>query len=113
MSDELDRVAMVSDLKALERRISDELDKRIDHVSDELGKRIDHVSDELGKRIDHVSDELNKRIVQEGETIRRHFDIMVERVESAVKLVAEVNTHHASVLDDHESRLQRIEKRGI
>ena len=78
MSEEPDRVAMLSDLKALERRISDELDKRIG---------------------------------QEGETTRRHFDIMVERVESAVRLVAEVNTHHASVLDNHESRLQRIEKR--
>ena len=36
---------------------------------------------------------LEKRITEEGLITRAHFNIMVERVESAVKLVAEVNVH--------------------
>jgi hypothetical protein len=75
MSEEHDRVAMVSDLKA-------------------------------------VVAQLEKRISEEGATTRTHFNVMVERVESAVKLVAEVNAHHATVLDNHENRLQKIEKRA-
>ena len=55
---------------------------------------------------------LEKRISEEGAATRTHFNVMVERVESAVKLVAEVNSHHSTVLDDHESRLQKIEKRA-
>ena len=74
MSEEPDRVAMVSDLTAVVRQ-------------------------------------LEKRIAEEGATTRTHFDIMVERVESAVKLVAEVNSHHSAVLGDHEARLQKIERR--
>ena len=54
---------------------------------------------------------LEKRISDEGTTTRTHFNVMVERVESAVKLVAEVNSHHSTILDDHEARLQKIERR--
>ena len=73
MSEEVDRVAMFSDLKA-------------------------------------VVTQLEKRISEEGATTRTHFDVMVERVESAVKLVAEVNAHHSTILDDHETRLQKTER---
>ena len=54
---------------------------------------------------------IEKRISDEGAATRTHFNVMVERVESAVKLVAEVNSHHSTVLDNHESRLQKIERR--
>jgi hypothetical protein len=70
MSDEQDRGALLSDLRALEQRITDE-----------------------------------------GKTTRQHFDVVAERMESLVKLVAEVNSHHATVLDEHEHRLQQIEER--
>lgn len=51
------------------------------------------------------------RIVQEGETTRRHFDIMVERVNDTVKVVAEGVVHHTTVLDDHERRIKSLERR--
>jgi uncharacterized protein YceH (UPF0502 family) len=79
---EPDRVAMLSDLIALENRLQQ-----------------------------RFTDALEGRIAEEGKTTRRYFDIMVERVESVVKLVADVNSHHAVVLDDHEARLKSIEKR--
>ena len=77
MSEEPDRVAMVSDLNALEARLDAKLDAKLQAHHDDM---------------------------------RRHFDIMVERVEDAVKIVAEVNAHHAVVLDNHERRLKTIER---
>ena len=46
-----------------------------------------------------ISERLEKRITEEGETTRRHFNIMVEKVNESVKLVAEVTAHHSTVLD--------------
>ena len=61
--------------------------------------------------LDAVVQRLEKRISEEGATTRAHFDIMVEKVNDSVKLVAEVTAHHATILDNHESRLQKIEER--
>ena len=58
-----------------------------------------------------ISERLEKRITEEGETTRRHFNIMVEKVNESVKLVAEITAHHSTVLDDHESRSQKVERR--
>ena len=99
MNDELDRVAMLSDLGATESRLKT-------HTETRLAAEVTR----LDKRIDEAFVRLEKRIAEEGKTTRRHFKIMVERVESAVKLVAEVNAHHSTILDDHENRLQKIEK---
>lgn len=61
--------------------------------------------------LDAVVQRLEKRITEEGAMTRAHFDIMVEKVNDSVRLVAEVNAHHATILDNHESRLQKIKKR--
>jgi len=58
-----------------------------------------------------ITERLEKRITEEAETTRRHFDIMIEKVNESVKLVAEVTAHHSTVLDDHEARLQKQERR--
>jgi hypothetical protein len=77
MEEEPDRVAMLSDLKRLEERLTASV---------------------------------AGMIAKDHEETRRHFNIMVEKVESAVKIVAEVNAHHAVVLDNHETRLKAIEE---
>jgi len=82
MTDEQDRVAMLSDLRKLEGRLEARIITRVEEIT----------------KTNH-------------EEMRRHFDIMVERVEAAVKIVAEVNTHHAVVLDDHQMRLKTIERK--
>ena len=134
MSDEAERVAMLSDLQATEARLKahfgtrlaeqtarldnriDEqtarLDNRIDEQTGRLDRRIDEQTGRLDKRIDQQTTRLEARISEEGKTTRHHFDIMVEKVEAAVKVVAEVNVHHTKVLDDHETRLQKVEKAG-
>jgi len=84
-------------------------------VHDGLSGRIDVLServDILSDRMTYVESALTQRIAEEGAATRRHFNVMVERVEAAVKIVAEVNLHHDVVLDDHEARLKRIEKTG-
>jgi hypothetical protein len=55
-------------------------------------------------------DVLEARILEQSETMRRHFDVMVEKVEAAVRIVAEGHVHRRTVLDNHEVRLQAIEK---
>ena len=63
------------------------------------------------ERVDWELTTLRAEIRAEAETTRRHFDVMVERVEAHVRLVAEANAHHTTILDDHERRIQTIEKR--
>jgi len=90
MSEERDPVVTVSILESV-------LKSALGDLENSLEKR-------LGSR-------LEKRITEEGETTRRHFDIMVEKVNDSVRLVAEVTAHHSTVLDDHEARLQKNERR--
>ena len=66
----------------------------------------------LRSELADLESRLDKRISKEGATTRAHFDIMVERMDGTVKLVAEVAAHHKIVLDNHESRLQKIEKKS-
>jgi hypothetical protein len=61
--------------------------------------------------LDAVAQRLEKRITEEGALTRAHFNVMVEKVNESVRLVAEVSAHHATILGDHESRLQKLEKR--
>jgi len=127
MSDQPDRVAMLSDLIALEERLL----QRIGGEADAAGRRFEHHDqrldaidgrfDAIDRKFDVIDGKfeavdarfvrVEERIAEEGRTTRRYFEIIAERVESAVKLVAEVNSHHAVVLEDHEARLKTIEKR--
>ena len=66
---------------------------------------------ELTSSLTDLEKRFEKRLTEEGALTRAHFDIMVEKVNDSVKLVAEVNAHHATILDNHESRLQKIENR--
>ena len=54
-------------------------------------------------------EKLRGEMKAEGEKTRRHFDVMVERMQESVKLVAEATAHHAVRPDDHELRITRLE----
>jgi hypothetical protein len=56
--------------------------------------------------------EMNARFGEMEDTIRRHFDVIVEKVEASVRLVAEGHVHLTTVVGNHEARLQAIEKRS-
>jgi phage protein U len=55
-------------------------------------------------------DTVRTEIKTEGQTTRRHFDIMVEKVNESVRLVAEATAHNTSRLADHERGLTTLEK---
>lgn len=77
-----------------------------------LTSALNDLENRLENRLEtRITNRLEKRITEEGKTTRRRFNIMVEKVNESVKLVAEVTSHHSTVLDDHEARLQKIERR--
>lgn len=92
------------------------IDKRLNTVEqrfvvvDERFARIDERFDHIDERLDRMDERLDRRLREEHETTRRHFDVMVERVEAAVRIVAEGHHYLRTVLDNHEVRLQAIEK---
>lgn len=89
---------MLSDLHAFRDELTDRFEGRFEQLETQI------------TGITSTTIKLQTMIAEEGETTRRHFNIMVEKVEAAVKIVAEANSHHAVVLDDHETRLKQIEK---
>jgi hypothetical protein len=65
---------------------------------------------ELRVEMLHGFDEIRAEIKAEGETTRRHFDMMAERMADSVKIVAEATAHHTTRIDNHEKRLKRLER---
>ena len=65
----------------------------------------------LKSALTELEGRLEQRISEEAATTRAHFDIMVEKMDDTIRLVAEVAAHHGIVLDNHEARLQRLEQR--
>jgi hypothetical protein len=70
----------------------------------------EYLSEEQRREAGCPARELTAEIKAEGETTRRHFDIMVEKVHDSVRLVAEGTVHNAARLDNHEKRLKALEK---
>jgi hypothetical protein len=98
-------------IEELRRDVADgfgNIDRRLDAVEqrfvvvDERFARID-------ERFDRMEERFDRRLREEHETMRRHFDVMVERIEAAVRIVAEGHHHLRTVVDNHEVRLQAIE----
>ena len=91
MTDEGNRVAMLSDVRALEARVT-EMEKG-------LRQHIDGVEKGLRQHADIVA-----------EATRRHFDVVAEQLNAPVKTLAEALSHHRVVLDEHEERLRSLER---
>ena len=87
---------------SIEKRFA-RIDERFDRVDAEFVK--------VRQEMRGYHDVLEARILEQSETMRRHVDVMVEKVEAAVRIVAEGHVHLRTVLDNHEVRLQAIEKR--
>ena len=77
-----------------------------DELRTEMMDRFDKAHVELGEALSQV----HQAIKAEGETTRRRFDVMVEKMRDSVKIVAEATAHHTVRLDNHEKRLKRLER---
>jgi archaellum component FlaC len=107
------RTTVVEGFRKVEERL-ERVDQRLDTMDqrfEKVDERFSHIDDKF-VRLDQAMKDMRAEIKAEGETTRRHFNVMVERVEAAVRIVAEVNAHQGTVLGNHEVRLQAIEKRG-
>jgi len=92
------------------RRENRESRAAIDARFGEIDARFDGI-DARFDGIDARFDGIDARFREQEETIRRHFEVMVEKVEASVRLVAEGHVHLTTVVGNHAVRLQAIEKR--
>jgi archaellum component FlaC len=85
------------------------IDDRFATIDDRF-KKVDDEFAKVRAEITMSAETIRAEIKREGETTRRHFDIMVEKISDSVKIVAEATAHNSSRLDDHDARLKRLER---
>jgi len=52
-----------------------------------------------------------EKIKKEGEETRNHFDVVVEKLEDNIKILAEKLSYNTESINNHGSRLEKIESR--
>ena len=112
-------------LKDVDKRL-DGVDKRFDRVDkqfEDVDKRfqdVDRRFEDVDKRFEDVDKrfkslaagiraDLKRELKRHEDTLRTHFNVMVERMQESVKIVAEATAHHVVRLDGHETRIKRLE----
>lgn len=116
---------MQAGFEQIENRLMD-VDKRLDGV-DKRFDRVDKQFEDVDKRfqdVDRRFEDVDKRfkslaagiradlkreLKRHEDTLRTHFNVMVERMQESVKIVAEATAHHVVRLDGHETRIKRLE----
>ena len=86
-------------------------DERFARIDEQFGELRQEIRQEIHEGMREFRGAIEVRLREQEEAIRRHFDVMVEKVEAAVRVVAEGHGHLRTVADNHEGRLQAIEKR--
>jgi hypothetical protein len=110
MVDHPDRVAMLSDLEGLDARLDGRLKATLAEVRALIAEERRHFDAHLEGRLKDTFADVRILIAEEGVTTRRHVEMMVEPMSDLMKPLADGVAHHSTVLDDHESRLQQLEK---
>jgi len=73
-------------------------------------KRVDDQFVAVGTRMEALRTELRAEMRAEGETTRRHFDIVAEQFKEYVKVLADGTARNTERLDDHDKRLTELEQ---
>jgi hypothetical protein len=96
------------------RELKTEMDGRFRELKTDLDGRFGDVDrrfaevDHRFEEVDHRFDRLEARMHEEHIETRRHFDVVAEQLKTDMKLMVE---GCYSRLDDHERRIQALEKR--
>jgi chromosome segregation ATPase len=85
------------------------VDERFTKV-DERFTKVDEQLTKIDERFTQLETRLSEEIRTAAAQTRHHFDVVAEDLKSTIRVVAEGHGHHATVLDDHEARLQRLEQ---
>ena len=85
------------------RQLKQSTDRRFDRMD----RRFDRLEKELRADIARLAEE-NKRHFEEART---HFDMVAESLRDDMRLFADAIVGHSGRLDQHHSRLTRLERR--
>jgi transcription termination factor NusB len=81
---------------------------KIGELKKEMDARFEQV-DARFQQVDARFDELKAEIKADGETTRRHFDVVAEQFREFTKVLADGIARNTERLDDHERRITTIE----
>jgi Skp family chaperone for outer membrane proteins len=101
-------VAVRSEMNAGFKKVDDEFAA----VRNEMKAGFKKVDDEFVAVRTEMQDfraELKAEIRSEGETTRRHFDVVAEQFKDYVKVLADGTARNTERLDDHDQRLTALE----
>ena len=98
-----------SEMKGGFKRVDDELVAFRTEVQAGF-KRVDDQFVAVGTKIEALRTELRAEMRADGETTRRHFDIVAEQFKEYVKVLADGTARNTERLDDHDKRLTALEQ---
>ncbi len=101
-------VAVRTEMKAGFKRVDDEFVAVRTEVQAGF-KRVDDQFVAVGTKMEALRTELRADMKAEGETTRRHFDIVAEQFKEYVKVLADGTARNTERLDDHDKRLAALE----
>ena len=89
------------------------IDQRFARIEDQLAQNDARWAQNDARWVENDAQwaQIDARLREESETTRRHFDAVAERVEASVRIIAEGHAHLRTIGDNHEARLQALEKR--
>jgi F0F1-type ATP synthase membrane subunit b/b' len=108
MKHEFDNVR--TEMKGEFKNVRAEMKGEFENVRTEMKGEFENVRAEITNLRAEFKEDLRAAIEAEGETTRRHFDIMVEKISDSVRIVAEGTAHNTSRIDRHEKRITNLEK---
>ena len=93
-----------------------ELKRSMDGRLRRLGRSMDARFERLERSMRSMRSEITGSAQENGrlaEETRRHFDVVAESLRDEIRLIAEAVGSHTERLDQHEMRLNHLERRGL
>ena len=100
-----------SEMKAGFKRVDGQF-KKIDEQFKKVDEQFKKVDDEfvaVRTEMQAIRAELKAEIRSEGETTRRHFDVVAEQFKEYVRVLADGTARNTERLDEHDQRLTALE----
>jgi hypothetical protein len=94
-----------TEMQAEFRNVRTEMHAEFENVRAEFA----NVRVEMRVGVDDLRAELMAAMTAEGETTRRHFDVVAEQSKDFLKVLADGSAGNTERLDDHEKRITMIE----
>ncbi len=82
-----------------------QLEQSMDHRFRKVDRRFREIRREI--------DQLRQEVTESAAETRRHFDVVAESLHDDLRIFAEAITRHTERLDQHEVRIDRLERRTL